>query len=239
MVGAVFNCDLRGADIFNAVLQDSNTHRNIPLSGVAAAAIDFFAPGPIRVIGGVIIAFRMGHHAENSPGRVTDTGNIIDRTVGVERKAPIGGCTVAQSILNGYLIVSPQFSQRRIIGKEFAFTVTDRKLGQFNSLGEYTGGCRIHSERNPLISEVSAIIKRECYRALVIVWCQTGQEAQIDQGLKSIADSQDQIAFVDKLDQLLTDPGLHPNRLYNAGAMVVAPAESADKHEDLVIIQFG
>jgi hypothetical protein len=127
------------AHIFNTVLQDSNPHRKRLLPGAAAAPINFFASGPIRVIGGVIIAFRMGHQTEYTPAGVTDTGNVIDRPVGIEGKASLGRSAVWQGISQGYLIVFAQFRQRGFISKKFAFTVAHRKLRQVDSPGEYAG----------------------------------------------------------------------------------------------------
>jgi hypothetical protein len=126
------------AAIINPVLQESNPHRKIHLAIYTLSAIDLFASGPIRVIGGMIITFRMGHQAKYSPARVTDTGNIVDRSIGIERKATVGGRAIGQAILNRNLVLFSQFSQRRFIGKKFAFTVANREFRKLNIPGKYT-----------------------------------------------------------------------------------------------------
>jgi hypothetical protein len=67
----------------------------------------------------------------------------------------------------------------------------------------------------------------------------TGQKPQIDQCLKTVADTHDEIALFDKSQQFFPEMGFHAHGLNDTGAVIIPPAESADKHHDLKMIQFG
>lgn len=68
---------------------------------------EFLAARPVRVIGGVVIGFRMRHQAKNSAGGVTYSGDVIHRSIGVERESAPGRLAVGECILNGHLVVLP------------------------------------------------------------------------------------------------------------------------------------
>ncbi len=154
------------------------------MRGEIAAFGNFFTTCPIRMIGPVIITFRMRHQAEYPPGGIANTGDITYRAIGVERKAPVSKFTVRQGILHGHLVILPKLGQGGFICKKFSFTMAYRKFRQVDSPGKNTRRCRIHFKGDPLVSEISAVIKGKSHRSPLIVVLQARQQAQIGQRLE-------------------------------------------------------
>ena len=63
------------------------------------------------------------------------------------------------------------------------------------------------------------------------------QQAEVDDGLKAVADADDQVAVFNEPGQPVADIVFHPDRLNHAGPVVVAPAETAAEDQDLIIIE--
>ena len=64
-----------------------------------------FSPGPVRVVGIVIVSFRMGHKPEDSSGRITNPGNILHRAVRIFRPPALRAVTRFTGILHDRLVV--------------------------------------------------------------------------------------------------------------------------------------
>jgi len=58
---------------------------------------------------------------------------------------------------------------------------------------------------DPLIPEISTVIKGNGYASCRIIIVQAGQQSQVDQGLESIADPNDQLSLVHKGQQIPAD----------------------------------
>ena len=64
------------------------------------------------------------------------------------------------------------------------------------------------------------------------------QKAQVDKGLKSIADAEDKISGIDKFQNFFPQIGFHANRLDDTCTVIVSPTESAAEYHNLKILQF-
>lgn len=55
--------------------------------------------GIIGMVGGVDEGFGVGHQAENFAGGITDTGYVVQGTVGIKRKCASGWVSIGKRIL--------------------------------------------------------------------------------------------------------------------------------------------
>jgi len=63
--------------VINGVFEYVNPSRGLVLDLFSLAFLRFFPPGPTWVIGPVIKSLRVWHQAENAPGRITYTGDVV------------------------------------------------------------------------------------------------------------------------------------------------------------------
>ena len=50
--------------------------------------------GPIGMVGPMVETFRVRHETEDPSGRIANTGDVHDRTIGIGRKGPLGKLSI-------------------------------------------------------------------------------------------------------------------------------------------------
>jgi hypothetical protein len=90
---------------------------------------------------------------------------------------------------------------------------------------------------NPLVAEVTAFIGDESHGSGMIVTVESRQESEIHQGLKPIANAQDEAAPINEVKDLVAQTGLQTHCLNDPSTVIIPPAEASDKDQDLVILQ--
>ena len=71
----------------------------------------------------------MRHEAENISGAIADAGNVFDRAIRIRFR---NYATLRIGIAQDDLSMRIQFTQRRCVGKEAAFTVRERNAQRRN-----------------------------------------------------------------------------------------------------------
>ena len=85
------------------------------------AFVIFLDSRPVGMIGPVVEGFGMGHQTENPAAGITYPGDIINRSVGVERKFAVCGSAVEHCIPEHYLVIINQTTDRGWVGIKFSF----------------------------------------------------------------------------------------------------------------------
>jgi hypothetical protein len=112
-----------------------------------------------------------------------------------------GGSAVRQGVLHGDLVVVRQLFRSHLWGIKLALTVPDRHIQGLHAAGKYAGRIGIDGHPHPLIPEIPAVVIGQGHRSSGIVSIDAGQQAQVDQGLESVADTDDQFLRSHKIQQ--------------------------------------
>ena len=135
---AAFNILKRSAvsNKLDAVLKHSDSERR---TGIEARTLPFqplFSSGPIRMTGGVVKSFRMRHQSENPTGGITDTGNILNRSIGIIGELLLGRISVRHCILHRDLIGTEEPFDGVWVGIKFTFSVPHRQVYYVYAFGK-------------------------------------------------------------------------------------------------------
>ena len=68
---------LAEADIIHSILQHADAHGGAVGRWTALPSVRLSDTGPIRMIGPVVVGFRMGHQAKYTSGWITDAGDVV------------------------------------------------------------------------------------------------------------------------------------------------------------------
>ena len=119
------------ADVVDGILKQADADCGADVVSSSLAFHSFFLAGPIRMVGPTVKGFGVGHQSENTPGRITDAGNVPHRSIGVKRKSALGRLTVGRGILDHDLIIIEKTLNRGCIRIKLSFTMADRKFYLF------------------------------------------------------------------------------------------------------------
>ena len=133
------------------------------------------------------------------------------------------------------VVLKQAFGDRRFT-PQFALSVPDGQFEMAKTFCEHAWRPGIDLQVDPLVPEISAVVVDQRHGTLLIIAVQSRQETNIDQGLKPIADTDDQFSRLNKVNDLIADVGPHANGLDDASTMVVAPAETTPKGQNLKIV---
>lgn len=82
------------ANIFYGIFKQLNAGGGAEFGFALPAFVIFFDSRPVGMIGPVVEGFGMGHQTENPAAGITYPGDIINRSIGVERKFAVCGSAV-------------------------------------------------------------------------------------------------------------------------------------------------
>jgi hypothetical protein len=202
------------------------------------ATLDALPPSrPLGVVGPAVECLGMGHQSKNTATGVADAGDVADRPIGVGWKLAGGRLTIRSGVLDDHLLVLHQGVDNGIGRHKLAFAMPNGQFQLLHATGKDTAGGRVHRQGHPVVPEIAAVVKGQGHGTPRIVGIDARQQPQVDQALEPVADADDEIAPVHKLQQPIADTGFHAHRLHHAGAMVVRPAESTDEAHNLKVVQ--
>jgi len=87
------------------------------------------------MIGPVVEGFGMGHQTENPTAGITYPGDIMNRSVGVERKPQVCGSAVGHCIPEHHLVIINQTTDGGWVGIKFSFPMPYGKFQPVYSAG--------------------------------------------------------------------------------------------------------
>ena len=76
----------------------------------------------------MVEGFRMGHQPHHSPRGIADSGDVVQRAVGIVREGAVGGFPVRCGIAQNDLALLGEFPYHVGFGKKLAFPMSHRQL---------------------------------------------------------------------------------------------------------------
>jgi hypothetical protein len=92
---------------------------------------------------------------------------------------------------------------------------------------------------HPLVAKIAAVVPDEGHLTGAIITLKTRKQSQIHHSLKPITDADNQISFVNEPEYLLAHIVQQLGGKNYPGTVVIAPAKTADKDKNLVVVQSG
>ena len=73
----------------------------------------------------------------------------------------------------------------------------------------------------------------------MVVAVKTGEKTEVDNGLKTVTNADDQFALVNEPVDIVTQVGLHLGGQKHARTMIITPAKAAPENQDMEVVQLG
>lgn len=181
---------------------------------------------------------RMRHQTENPSGGITDSGNVIDRTVRIFRESLCFG-TIRRDITQRDEVLGLNTCNNLLVRDKFAFSVANRQAESFDPFRKDAGRFFIGAECYPVITENTGIVMRQRRLLLEIPAVQSRGKSETCQSLKPVADADHELSRLDKCLDILAEPEFQAVCEDRSGTEMIPERKSADKRKDVKLIQFS